>query len=237
MLWCRRKQGCRDWEAFLISFMCSDGQIQVRNCRIKELNKIQTWGLGEGGYSHLIQEYSDFFFLCVCPHSWFFLESSVIDLWDLSSGVWFSALTASGAAVSRGWCPPDGHSCSAFCWKLRRIKRTAGSSTTHCSCDSVMVRSFYYLPRLLVRLLIRHNSLRETLSFKDAFKCEMQHHRSGTQNRENVSSRQTDREWLIAFFSGWKFNSCQTEILFCFCNGMTVLLHIIWDSFKKVEAV
>lgn len=170
MLPCRRKQGCCDWEAFLISFMCSDGQIQVRNCRIKELNKIQTWGEGST-VSSGIQQFFTFPF-CL-PSLLVFWESSVIYLWKLSSRTWFSTRIASGAAVSSGWCPPDGD--------FSVLPEATVNKTNGGLLQSALLILLHNGPTSL--LLFQspsvtldsqsHNSLREGISWKDAFKCEM----------------------------------------------------------------
>lgn len=174
MLPCRRKQGCCDWEAFLISFMCSDGQIQVRNCRIKELNKILTWGDGDGdGYSQFRSTANFFHPFFVCPHFHFSFESSVIDLWELSSRAWFSARIASDAAVSSGWCPPDGD--------VSVLPEATVNKTNGGLLHSTLLILFHNGPiSLLLSQTLSvtldsqsHNSLREGLSWKDAFKCEM----------------------------------------------------------------
>lgn len=153
MLPCRRKQGCCDWEAFLISFMCSDGQIQVRNCRIKELNKIQTWGEGRGRIQS-VQEYSNFLLsLFVCPHSWFFgkVLSYIYESWAPGPG--FQHVSRLALPFPRAGVLLM--ETSVFCRKLRWIKRTAGSSRVHCSYYSITVRPLYYFSRVLAWLLIR----------------------------------------------------------------------------------
>lgn len=169
MLPCRRKQGCCDWEAFLISFMCSDGQIQVRNCRIKELNKIQTWGgrgdgmgSGDGGGYSQFRNMAIFFlpfFLCVLTLRFFF--GFLLFFGKFCHRFMGVELPAPGFLhVSHPALPfPRAGvlqmETSAFCWKLRWIKGTAGSSTAHCSYYSIMVQSLYFFPRLSAWLLIR----------------------------------------------------------------------------------
>lgn len=114
-----------------------------------------------------------------------FLESSVIDLLELSFCAWFTTRIASYAAVSLGLCLLDGDFNILPEGMMNKMNRRFLHGTL-----VILFHNGLLLSKSLSMTLDlpSYNSQKEALSLKDACWCDMLLHRSSTQNHQTGQS-------------------------------------------------